>query len=1005
MSSTLSFDISSVQGNPANARITLTELGDGTIQVAVEVIDGTIADLRGLFFNISDESLVNGLSVAGDDVTGSRFRANRVNSLSLDVNMIGTDTEFDGGVKIGTSGIRRDDIQSTTFILSHDSVDLTLDLFENQDFGVRLTSVNNSIIPGSTSRRGSSKLVGTSDLAPDAVPDTVNTEEDTPVTIDVLGNDDQGDGPATVSVEPGNGPANGTVSVNPDGTIDYTPDPDFFGEDTFTYTITDSDGDTSTAVVTVIVDPNPDAVNDSVTTDEDVPINIDVLANDDIAGEPNTTVTAVGNPSNGTVVINPDGTLTYTPDPNFNGTDNFEYTITDDDGDTSTATVTVTVDPVNDPPDAVNNNYTTNEDTPVSGNVITDDTGEGLDSDPDSDPLTVTGNSDPSNGSVTVNSDGSYTYTPDPNFTGTDSFTYTISDGNGGTDTATVNITVDPVNDPPDAVNNNYTTNEDTPVSGNVITDDTGEGLDSDLDGDTLTVTGNSDPSNGSVTVNSDGSYTYTPDANFNGTDSFTYTISDGNGGTDTATVNITVDPVNDAPNAVNESYTVEANENNGDGFNSSVSGNIIANDTDLDGDTLTATINTNPNNGSVTLDPNGNFTYTPTNGFSGGTDSFTYTISDGNGGTDTATANINIVDPGRQTTTAQGTLGSQTQKIELTTEQQTANSTTFIEGFISTPEFQPPFNIGIVIDVSGSTGATFNGSPVGDVNGDGSSNTILDAEIASTIALIESIIATPGLDNSNVDIGLITFSSNATMEGSFDIADPNNPNVINPTLRNTLLSLRSDGITNFDDALDKSVDFFSGEPDVGNATNLLFFLSDGLPNTGGDGDGEPGTDTFVGNNNPNAINFTSELAALDNLNVQRNAIGVGSGSDISPGFGLDKIDNTGGPEQVLTSDALTGAILANPVLGEVIDFKISVNGELQDGEPGELNIGPSDLVSGPLGYSFGPLVVDGLDPSLGASNEIVATAILDLDGDTNTLTDQVTLTTTNIISGALPTI
>nr|MDJ0775718.1 Ig-like domain-containing protein [Mastigocoleus sp. MO_167.B18] len=572
MSSTLSFDISSVQGNPANARITLTELGDGTIQVAVEVIDGTIADLRGLFFNISDESLVNGLSVAGDDVTGSRFRANRVNSLSLDVNMIGTDTEFDGGVKIGTSGIRRDDIQSTTFILSHDSVDLTLDLFENQDFGVRLTSVNNSIIPGSTSRRGSSKLVGTSDLAPDAVPDTVNTEEDTPVTIDVLGNDDQGDGPATVSVESGNGPANGTVSVNPDGTIDYTPDPDFFGEDTFTYTITDSDGDTSTAVVTVIVDPNPDAVNDSVTTDEDVPINIDVLANDDIAGEPNTTVTAVGNPSNGTVVINPDGTLTYTPDPNFNGTDNFEYTITDDDGDTSTATVTVTVDPVNDPPDAVNNNYTTNEDTPVSGNVITDDTGEGLDSDLDGDTLTVTGNSDPSNGSVTVNSDGSYTYTPDANFNGTDSFTYTISDGNGGTDTATVNITVDPVNDPPDAVNNNYTTNEDTPVSGNVITDDTGEGLDSDLDGDTLTVTGNSDPSNGSVTVNSDGSYTYTPDANFNGTDSFTYTISDGNGGTDTATVNITVDPVNDPPDAVNNNYTT--NED------TPVSGNVITDDT-----------------------------------------------------------------------------------------------------------------------------------------------------------------------------------------------------------------------------------------------------------------------------------------------------------------------------------------------------------------------------------------------------------------------------------------
>ena len=181
--------------------------------------------------------------------------------------------------------------------------------------------------------------------------------------------------------------------------------------------------------------------------------------------------------------------------------------------------------------------------------------------------------------------------------------------------------------------------------------------------------------------------------------------------------------------------------------------------------------------------------------------------------------------------------------------------------------------------------------------------------------------------------------------------------------------------------------------------------MSDGLPNRSGDGDSaiEGTPNQNVSNNSARAIAFDSELAALDNLNVQRNAIGVGSGSDISAGFGLDKIDNTGGAEQVLTSDALTGAVLNNPVVGDVIDFQISVNGEVQDGEPGELNIGLSDLVSGPFGYSFG-FIVDGLDPSLGASNDIVATAILDLDGDANTLDDQITLTTTNIISGALPT-
>ena len=207
---TFSFDISTITEDPATARITLTEVGGGDIQVNVEVVDGTIADLRGLFFNISDESLVNGLSVSGDDITNSQFQVDRVSNLGDTVNMNGTQTDFDGGVEIGTSGIIPDDIQSTTFTLSHDSVDLTLDLFENQNFGVRLAS-------GGANRNGNSKLVA---LSP------VNTKEDTPVDIPVL--------EPTVSVEP----ANGNLSVNPDGTVTYTPDPNFNGTDSYTITAT-----------------------------------------------------------------------------------------------------------------------------------------------------------------------------------------------------------------------------------------------------------------------------------------------------------------------------------------------------------------------------------------------------------------------------------------------------------------------------------------------------------------------------------------------------------------------------------------------------------------------------------------------------------------------------------------------------------------------------------------------------------------------------------------------
>ena len=201
---------------------------------------------------------------------------------------------------------------------------------------------------------------------------------------------------------------------------------------------------------------------------------------------------------------------------------------------------------VNTAPDAVDDAFTTDEDTAVNGNLFADN-GSGVDVDPDGDTFTITGNTDPTNGAVVVNADGSFTYTPNANFNGSDSFTYTIDDGNGGTDTATVNLTINPVNDAPDAVDDAFTTDEDTAVNGNLFADN-GSGVDVDPDGDTFTITGNTDPTNGAVVVNADGSFTYTPNANFNGSDSFTYTIDDGNGGTDTATVNLTINPVNDAP-------------------------------------------------------------------------------------------------------------------------------------------------------------------------------------------------------------------------------------------------------------------------------------------------------------------------------------------------------------------------------------------------------------------------------------------------------------------------
>ena len=210
--------------------------------------------------------------------------------------------------------------------------------------------------------------------------------------------------------------------------------------------------------------------------------------------------------------------------------------------------MTITVDPVNDAPDAVDDSDTTDEDTPVTIPVL------GNDTDVDGDTLTVTGTTDPSNGSIVDHGDGTITYTPNANFHGTDSFTYTITDGNGGTDTATVTVTVLDVNDPPVADDDTGTTDEDTPVTVPVL------GNDSDIDGtlDPASVAVTTNPANGAASDNPDGTITYTPDPDFHGTDTFEYQVCDDDGACDIATVTITVDPVNDGPDAVNDSDTTD---------------------------------------------------------------------------------------------------------------------------------------------------------------------------------------------------------------------------------------------------------------------------------------------------------------------------------------------------------------------------------------------------------------------------------------------------------------
>jgi VCBS repeat-containing protein len=225
----------------------------------------------------------------------------------------------------------------------------------------------------------------------------------------------------------------------------------------------------------------------------------------------------------------------YVPLPEFNGADAFTYTVSDRGAEPALATVTVTVTPMNDPPIARDDAATSQEDTTVTIDVLANDT------DVDGRHLKVASSTAGSNGSVTINRNGTLTYTPHPDFNGADAFTYAVSDGAAQRAVAMVTITLAPVNDPPIARDDAATTNEDIPVTVDVLANDT------DVEDSFLEVVSATAGSNGSVTINSDGTLTYTPDRDFNGGDAFTYAVSDGAAELVVATVTVTIAPVDDA--------------------------------------------------------------------------------------------------------------------------------------------------------------------------------------------------------------------------------------------------------------------------------------------------------------------------------------------------------------------------------------------------------------------------------------------------------------------------
>jgi large repetitive protein len=317
------------------------------------------------------------------------------------------------------------------------------------------------------------------------------------------------------------------------------------------------------------------------------------------------------------------------PRPNFSGTDQFTYQASDGALTSNIATVTIAVTAVNNAPVANDDTYITIEDVSLvatAPGVLANDT--------DGDTFTAIWVGGPAHGTLLLSSNGSFTYAPNPNFSGIDQFTYQASDGALTSNIATVTITVTAANDPPVATPDAYTTMEDSALNVGalgVLANDT------DVDGDPLTAVLVSGPAHGTLTLNPDGSFTYTPAHNFSGTDQFAYRAIDAEGVFASAQVTITVTAVNNAPVATDDAYITTE-----DVSLAVKAPGVLGNDTDTDGDTLTAALVSGPAHGTLTLNANGSFTYTPTSNFSG-TDQVTYQASDGALTSNIATVSIAV--------------------------------------------------------------------------------------------------------------------------------------------------------------------------------------------------------------------------------------------------------------------------------------------------------------------------------------------------------------------------
>ncbi|RBI69111.1 hypothetical protein DQW77_15625, partial [Roseovarius sp. TE539] len=497
---------------------------------------------------------------------------------------------------------------------------------------------------------------------------------------------------------------------------------------------------------------------------------------------------------------------------------------------------------------------------------------------------------------------------------------------------------IEGVNDAPVANGEFELIDEDDEAAGTVAN------ATSDVDGDTLTHAVTGAPADGTVTMAADGSYTYTPDADFNGTDSFTYTVEDGNGGSDSATVTIVVSPVNDAP--VAENVLVEG-DNSGD-----IAGAIPI--TDPDDTTFSFTFpNGGPSKGSIAFASDGSFTYTPNAGETG-FDDFEVQVSDGE---DSTTVDLTVEleqDGGTQASEGNVGLG-----INLETGQDDPAGSARVERSAT------PINIMFALDESGSIGS-------------GNFGTIIDAVKDALIELRSKFSGT----QTQVDVKFVAFDTSATSSATFDLFDnvDNSGDFDAEEALDVIEANYNGGGTNFQPPLSEAETFLAGEPN--NEANFLYFVTDG----------QPGDTTSIG------PALESLRTAVPDLDIQ--TFGIGSSfdptvlEDTYTENGTDYAFDSDGTTVVINNATELGAAIQNTPLftAELVSFELTLTSDGVD--HGVIADDTSDGFDAQgLDFLLPFASIDGIEGLLGDQNDFVATTVFDLDGDlVGTTGDQITI-------------